>query len=510
MYKKYFFGAIIAAAVLLVNQLFIQFCFQQIKDDVYYINIAGRQRMLSQRINLVLYKLYEDSGSLPQLHTMYQLWQQTHHQLLNRPTSILPFSEYERTINALLDELTYSIKKMGKHTQAIQVSSSLLNEVNRNQDIFLAKMDEVVNLLERESERKLLFIIIIEVLLFLISLFIILLEIRYIFIPISRDLKLALTEAKNSTFKLRALYDSKNEATTFVDPDLVIQYNNKLAQEITQDIFGKPARVGDNSLDYILPRIRDEMNGLYRQVLDGQTIEFEETEDDQVWLFSLFPVYSDNKEIIGISHNVRDVSKLRKLASEKQYYEQQLKIIAENFPNGSVSLINRDLVIIYTNGSGYQKFGIKPEEFIGSSIKEAIGDKHFEILAENFDTALEGKPVKYQVEFAEQHFLCVLQPIFDDKDTVSNVVMIANEVTELINYQNKIINQNERLRRISWIQSHKVRGPLATLLGLINIISLENKDPSINKYLVYLKDTANILDDQIQEITAVTYKDLIV
>jgi len=508
MSKKYIIGAIIAATVLLINQLFIQFCLQQIKDDAHYINIAGRQRMFSQRINLELYKLYEDRGNSSNLRTIYQRWQQAHVELLNRPASIIPFSEYEPVINTLLKELSNSIQQLESYIHNSQIDKFVLSKINLNQDAFLVKMDKVVNLLEQESEQKLLFIIVTEIVLVFISLFIILLEIRYIFLPISRRLKLALAKAKSDEYKLRALYDSKNEATTFVGTDLAIQYNNRLAQEITQNVFGRPAQVGDNSLEFMLPRLREKMVAFYQQVLRGETIEFEEAEEGQTWLFSLFPVYDDHQEIIGISHIVRDISKLRKLASEKQYYEQQLKIIAENFPNGSVSLIDRDLVIIYTNGSGYKNFGINPEDLIGAPIEDAIGSKQLEILTNNFNTVLEGKSVKYQVGFEGQHFLCVLQPIFDDKDKVSSAVMIVNEVTELINYQNEILSQNKKLRKISWIQSHKVRGPLATLLGLINVISSESQDPITQKYLGYLKDTATALDNQIQEIITVSYKDI--
>lgn len=51
MNNRYKAGIAIAVLLLLFNQAFIQFWLGKKEDDAKVINVAGKQRMLSQRIN---------------------------------------------------------------------------------------------------------------------------------------------------------------------------------------------------------------------------------------------------------------------------------------------------------------------------------------------------------------------------------------------------------------------------------------------------------------------------
>jgi len=82
-------------------------------------------------------------------------------------------------------------------------------------------------------------------------------------------------------------------------------------------------------------------------------------------------------------------------------------------------------------------------------------------------------------------------------------VTIATDITERLNYIEAIEAQNEKLREISWMQSHIVRAPLARILGLIPLIKdlTEGNDEDKKKMLDYIFLSANELDDVIKSIT---------
>ncbi len=87
-------------------------------------------------------------------------------------------------------------------------------------------------------------------------------------------------------------------------------------------------------------------------------------------------------------------------------------------------------------------------------------------------------------------------------------ITIATDITERLNYIKAIELQNERLREISWIQSHIVRAPLARLMGLIDVvsdISVSNEEKLTA--LDYILLSANELDDVIKAITDKTRVD---
>ncbi|MES2276600.1 MAG: PAS domain S-box protein [Bacteroidota bacterium] len=78
-------------------------------------------------------------------------------------------------------------------------------------------------------------------------------------------------------------------------------------------------------------------------------------------------------------------------------------------------------------------------------------------------------------------------------------VTIAADVTERLNYIQAIENQNEKLREISWAQSHLVRAPLAKIMALIPLINDAKEDNG--QLLEYLNSSANELDEVIKNIT---------
>lgn len=126
---------------------------------------------------------------------------------------------------------------------------------------------------------------------------------------------------KQSEYMLSAIYNSTTEASTFIDRDFRILYNNKVAKAICQHIFGREPQNGDSSLDFMLPEMQEEFLGHYQKVLQGESIRVEKTDGKGWWLFSLFPVYDDNQNLVGIADNVQDITERK---------ESELKITAQN------------------------------------------------------------------------------------------------------------------------------------------------------------------------------------
>lgn len=109
-------------------------------------------------------------------------------------------------------------------------------------------------------------------------------------------------------YMLRAIYQSTTEASTFIDRNFIIRYNNQIAKNVTKQVFGREAQIGENSLDYYLPQYQEEFKNFYQQVLQGKSFVLERTDDKNWWQISIFPVYDEQQNIIGIANNVQDIS----------------------------------------------------------------------------------------------------------------------------------------------------------------------------------------------------------
>lgn len=116
---------------------------------------------------------------------------------------------------------------------------------------------------------------------------------------------------------LKAIYNSSNEPSTFVDRNLIIRYNNKVAKEMGKFFFGKELGIGDDLLDFTLPHHRAEYINLCKKALSGETVSAEWANGEYWWRTTMFPVYDIEGQIVGITVNGQDIS-------ERKHKEQQV------------------------------------------------------------------------------------------------------------------------------------------------------------------------------------------
>lgn len=72
-------------------------------------------------------------------------------------------------------------------------------------------------------------------------------------------------------------------------------------------------------------------------------------------------------------------------------------------------------------------------------------------------------------------------PVFDNGHNVIGVSCFARDITEQRKHLLRIEEQNTALRDIAFIESHKVRGPVATILGLEQFFNYNDLTDPVNK-----------------------------
>jgi|GEM_PF-2200525 len=78
-------------------------------------------------------------------------------------------------------------------------------------------------------------------------------------------------------------------------------------------------------------------------------------------------------------------------------------------------------------------------------------------------------------------------------------IWVMYDVTERKLGEAQILNQNERLRQIAYMQSHEVRRPLSNIMGLINLI-IEDHENNKLAYLKLLAESCEDLDGVIKKV----------
>jgi signal transduction histidine kinase len=100
-------------------------------------------------------------------------------------------------------------------------------------------------------------------------------------------------------------------------------------------------------------------------------------------------------------------------------------------------------------------------------------------------------------------------PIYrKSKNEIVGVGCFARDITERLKTEEALIEQNERLKNIASLSSHELRRPVASMLGLLNIIDKENfSNPENQQIIEHLHTVGNEIDEVIRLIVNKTFID---
>lgn len=202
------------ALTIIISQFLIQSFISKQRDDSRVINVAGRQRMLSQKIcKISLQILNADTEAIKhhrkELQEAVSLWQKSQYGLLHGDkelgllgnnsevikTLFLRIEQEFETIVSNSDSLLTNLNKADPDQEKIKI---WVNRILTNESSFLSGMDKIVFQYDNEARRKVDALKDTELLLFIFSLLIILLELIFIFRPIAKNVRATVQELMDS------------------------------------------------------------------------------------------------------------------------------------------------------------------------------------------------------------------------------------------------------------------------------------------------------------------------
>ncbi|MEM8937858.1 MAG: ATP-binding protein [Bacteroidota bacterium] len=235
--KWYLLAIATIALTIIVAQILIQQHLNLQLNDSRVINVAGRQRAFSQKLvkeALLLQAAGSDSkiqGKIREdLKQTLFVWKTSHTGLQNGNDSIgLPKEENETILN-LFDDLNLHHQAMVNAAETMLeegsgpnsptfMYESQLQIVLANESDFLTKMDAIVNEYDALSKEKLQKLKLKEYLLLALSLLILLLEVVFIFRPLSIQIRETISkliqnqiESENTASEIKQLFEEKERS----------------------------------------------------------------------------------------------------------------------------------------------------------------------------------------------------------------------------------------------------------------------------------------------------------
>ncbi len=190
---------------------------------------------------------------------------------------------------------------------------------------------------------------------------------------------------------------------------------------------------------------------------------------------------------------------IHQIETEKDNYENLF-----NFnPQPTWLLDFQELKILNANMAAQTKYGYSLDEFLDMSftdlhpkterevVKHKLISRDIKLNSDHFTHQLSnGKEIKVDIYSRKIANLA--------NDTL---IVQSNDVSETLKHIQTIEVQNKKLRKIAWTQSHDVRAPLARILGIINLIEMDEHHSEEFMFLMkQLRLSGNEMDNLIKDI----------
>ncbi|MEQ8472747.1 MAG: type IV pili methyl-accepting chemotaxis transducer N-terminal domain-containing protein [Marinoscillum sp.] len=225
----YLFALGCIALSIIISQLLIQTSINNQQDDARVINVAGRQRMLSQKISKLALKIEHQKGertaSYNELRDALTLWQRSHEGLKNGDPELglsgnpsVKVQQMFKEIKPHYEAILASAQQLLSSNDSSEGPDNYVNTILQNESDFLTGMDLIVFQFDYEAQQKVQELKRKELYLFIISLLIIVLELLFVFTPLAKSIRATiqkLTDSEKASLnmarELSKLYDELGE-----------------------------------------------------------------------------------------------------------------------------------------------------------------------------------------------------------------------------------------------------------------------------------------------------------
>ncbi|MGE5626638.1 MAG: diguanylate cyclase [Solirubrobacterales bacterium] len=328
--RRYIAALNIIAFLVIFSQIIIQYSITRQQDDSRVVNISGRQRMLSQRINKDAFGLYISADAndqkryLDELTQSLELWQQSHKGLQQGDKDMGLPGTNSQTIKEMFENIDDEYSKIVEASSAIKKITSVtrynkedllpyIRIVQENETEFLKGMDAIVFQYDAESKQKVNIIKISEIAILIVTFFTLMMEALLIFRPAQNHIEKSLEKVEIGRDNMEKLFETAPTAMLLVDErNFNIIKLNRLAKQVLD-----PSNQGFAKTDLrtILQLKEDEMNKLLKQLALGSDIDNLEivinTEEQKplIMLLSSNIIKYDDKRTILLG--MSDITKLK-------------------------------------------------------------------------------------------------------------------------------------------------------------------------------------------------------
>ncbi len=324
-----------------------------------------------------------------------------------------------------------------------------------------------------------------------------------------------------------ALAKHGNQCLLLLDEGYRMMAFNRTAETIFPALTGKPLEVGIPIIDLLPVQDVRDFKSMFQYALQGHSIHvtsrmmFQSEGDRDIWYeLNLFPVKS--KQVTQVQRVVLGMEDIK----ERKAVQANLKALEINFQSVfkqaavSVMLSNTDLQVIQANQKFYDLVEYSPEEFKAlppwsiTHPRDISESKRLTDLLRKGEIDSFSLEKRYITKTGKVIWVYLTTNIIkDQKGNPKLIISVAQDITDRKHAEQELIYKTNELDTFVYRASHDLRGPVASLMGLYNVVQNEFKEDAhaieyfehyhksvlrLNRILHNLIDLTKIKEKEIQ------------
>ncbi|MFP9190387.1 ATP-binding protein [Natrialbaceae archaeon A-CW1-1] len=307
--------------------------------------------------------------------------------------------------------------------------------------------------------------------------------------------------------RFEAIFEDPNILVGLLEPDGTVMDINQTAMEYIDpeldDVIGEPFwetpwwGSGDD--------VRGDVREWTTRAASGEYVEFEadltRPNREQYTLNGVFrPVTNGDDEVVSIIVSDRDITERKRRERQLKKSEQRHRTLAENFPNGIVTMFDDELRYTLAAGRGFDDLPLSASNVEGKHVRDVWPGDIGRNLESAFRDALEGETSAVEGEYARREWIIRVVPLTDDDGEVFAGMTIAQDITEQAERQRKLEESNRRLEQFAYAASHDLQEPLRMVSSYLQLLEhryANELDDDAEEFLGFAVDGADRMRDMI-------------